>query len=230
MGCGDSKGLTAKETPIKNKTSEQNLAKKEESKVGEKNSTKNNNIISTENNIKKEESRKVHENKEYRDKINLIYYANYRAYYPIFGDNFVKENKDNIDLLVNGKKNELADKCLLIKGENIITTVTKNKLTDLSCMFKNCQYLKDFSELKYLDVSQSNKFSEMFSGCVQLTDVNFLQNWNVSNSNSFRFMFYYCKSLKDIKGLENWDVSNSKGFYGMFYGCESLKDIKSLHN
>ena len=36
MGCGDSKGLTAKETPIKNKTSEQNLAKIEESKVGEK--------------------------------------------------------------------------------------------------------------------------------------------------------------------------------------------------
>lgn len=103
----------------------------------------------------------------------MKYYANYPAYYPIFGYNFVKSNKDNIDLLVNGKKNELVNKCLLSKGENIITIVIKNKLTDLSCMFKNCYYLEDFNDLKYLDVSQSEKFYEMFSGCILLTDVNF---------------------------------------------------------
>ena len=102
----------------------------------------------------------------------MIYYANYRVYYPIFGDNFVKENKDNIDLLVNGKKNEFADKCLLIKGENIITMVIKNKLTDLSRVFKNCRYLKDFSELKYLDVKEIPYMdtSATFSSVIDLND------------------------------------------------------------
>ena len=45
MGCSDSKGLTARETTINNKTAQQNLSKYEDSKVDQKNSTKNNSIF-----------------------------------------------------------------------------------------------------------------------------------------------------------------------------------------
>ena len=172
MGCGDSKGLTARETTNKNKTAQQNLSKKEESKAEEKKTTKNN-ITLTENNLTKEDTNKVHGNNEHRDKINLVYYAKYRANWPIFGKNFVNGNKDNIDLIVNGKHYELTDKYLL-EEDNIVTIVIKNKLTDLSGMFERCYYLKDFSELKYLDVSHAKSFSHMFYGCTQITDINFL--------------------------------------------------------
>ena len=40
MGCGDSKGLTAKETTINNKTVQQNLSKNEKSKFEDKKSIK----------------------------------------------------------------------------------------------------------------------------------------------------------------------------------------------
>ena len=229
MGCGDSKGLTAQETTINNKNAKQNSSKNDESKVKLKNATKNN-IILTENNTTKDDINKDIGNNEYKDKINLIYYADYQAVYPIFGENFVKNNKDNIDLIINGKQNELVNKYLLTKGENIITLVIKNKLTDLSHMFYGIKFVKNFSELKYLDVSQTEKFSEMFSGCMQLTDINFISNWKVTNSKFFCKMFYFCQSLIDIKALENWDVSNCENFFCMFYKCSSLSDIKPLHN
>ena len=89
MGCSDSKGLTARETTINNKTVQQNLSKYEESKVVQKNSTKNNAIL-TENNIIKDDTNKEHKNNEYKDKINLIYYANFNAIFDIFGEMFVK--------------------------------------------------------------------------------------------------------------------------------------------
>ena len=88
----------------------------------------------------------------------MVYYAKYRAKWPIFGKNFADNNKDNIDLIVNGKHYKLADKPILEEGDNIVTIVIKNKLTDLSGMFYGCYYLKDFSELKYLDVSHTKIF------------------------------------------------------------------------
>ena len=217
MGCGDSKGLTAKETTINNKTVQQNLSKNEKSEFEDKRSIKNNNVL-TENNIAKDD-----ENNLYKDKINLIYYSDESKdyIYDIFGENFVKNNKDNVDLLIDGcKQKELFNECILFNGETKITIIIKNKLTNLSSMFEGCYTLKDYSELKYLDVSQANDFSSMFASCTQITDFNFLKNWNVSKSKTFFKMFNFCQSLIDIKGLENWDVSNCENFNEMFYGCK----------
>ena len=198
MGCGDSKGLTAKETTINNKIAERNIAKKEESKVGVKKLNEENEIL-PENNDKKDIQNKTYENNEYKDKINLIYFSYFNVIAQLFGENFVKNNKDNIYLIINGKQSELIYKCNLNKGNNTVTIVIKNKLTDLSHMLENYSntYLKDISELKYLDVSQTKNFYEMFSG-LKLTDINFLRNWKVSNGIDFGRMFSNSR-LKDKK-------------------------------
>ena len=55
---------------------------------------KNNNKLKNEN-----EKEKI---KEYRNEINLIYYTENEGIINILGYNFVLENKDNVDLIING--------------------------------------------------------------------------------------------------------------------------------
>jgi len=150
--------------------------------------------------------------------------------FNIFGEKFVKNNKNNIDLIINGIKEELVKGYKLKNGENKIEIIIKNKITNLEYMFYNCTKLKNIEELKYLSTEEVNNFEGMFCDCSSLSDIKGLKNWNVSNGNNFSYMFFRCSPLSDIKGLENWNVSNGNNFSNMFWGCSSLSDIRSLEN
>ena len=88
-------------------------------------------------NLKKEEKF------EYKNMINLIYFADKEGDEKIFGYEFVENNRDNIDLIINGNKTNLIDTYNLKKGENIVTLIIENKLIDLSYMFLDCFSLKN---------------------------------------------------------------------------------------
>ena len=197
----------------------------------EKYISNNNEIINKFNNNslekKKNEVKKIN---EYKNKINIKYFVESKGICNIFGEKFVERNKNNIELFINNKKNELINKYELKEGKNIITIIIKNKLTDLSYMFYNCKFLQDISELKYLDVSESKDFSYMFYKCSSLSDIEALENWNVSNGNNFESIFSECSLLSNIKALENWNVSNSNNFSDAFFECTSLSNIKPLKN
>ena len=165
---------------------------------------------------------------KYRDEINLIYETEKEDNYIIFGDKFVENNKDNIELNINGENSKLINKYKLRKGENNIKMKIKNKITNLQNMFLGCENLKNMDELKYLNTKYCNNFSCMFSECSSLSDIKGLEKWNVSNGNNFEGMFSECSSLSDIKGLEKWNVSNGNNFEYMFSECSSLSDIKGL--
>ena len=198
------------------------------------------------------------EKKEKKNIINLIYEKKSGIFgNNIFGKKFVENNKNNIELIINGIKSKLASEYELNEGINNIEMIIKNKIKNLEYMFFMCVSLKDIEGLKNLDVKDINNFSfifseclslsdieplenwnvsngtifqDMFSGCSSLTNLKPLQNWNVSNGNNFSGMFYWCKYLSDLKSLENWNVSNGNNFKEMFNGCSSLSDIKSLQN
>jgi len=167
-----------------------------------------------------------------KNKIILIYEKKCNEYNAnnIFGEEFINNNKDKIELIINGEKNQLVSKYNLKEGENKIEIIIKKKITNLEYMFYNCISLKNIEELELLETKEINNFSDMFSGCKSLSNIKGLENWNVSNGNNFSYMFYRCESLSDIKGLENWNVSNGNNFSWMFYGCKSLSDIKCLKN
>ena len=169
-----------------------------------------------------------------KNKIILIYEKKVDAFLKrennIFGEKFVENNKDKIELIINGEKNELVSRYKLKEGENKIEIIIKNKITNLEYMFYNCVSLKNIEELKFLDTKEINNFSYMFYGCESLSDIKGLENWNVSNGNNFERMFIGCNSLSDIKGLENWNVSNGNNFSGMFRECYKLSNIKGLEN
>ena len=108
-----------------------------------------------------------------KNKINLIYEKRKGSDYTnnIFGEKFVENNKNNIELIINGKKSELIEKYELKEGENNIEIIIKNKIINLEYMFYKCVSLKNIKELKYLDPKEINNFSYMFSGCWSLSDI-----------------------------------------------------------
>ena len=161
--------------------------------------------------------------------INLIYECENNSLENIFGVDFVYNNKDNIELDINGKKNKLVSEYKLKKGENNIKLTIKNKLTNLSYMFNGCKSLKNIDELKYLNTSYCNDFSYMFNMCSKIEDFKVLENWNVSNGKNFSNMFSF-SLLSKLEGLKNWDISNGKDFSGMFYGCQHLHTLEGLEN
>ena len=167
---------------------------------------------------------------KFRSKINLKYNVREDGYENIFGEKFVKNNIKNIEIEINGKKNELVKEYELKEGENNIKIIIKKEIYNLEEMFSKCSSLINIDELKYLDTRKIKNFSYMFMECKSLTDIKSLENWNVSNGNDFSYMFCYCTSLSDIKSLKNWNVSNGNNFSYMFNGCIELKDIKSLEN
>ena len=166
----------------------------------------------------------------YKNEINIKYITEEKGKESIFGYKFVENNKNNIELKINGTKSKLIKEFELNNGENNITIVIKNKITNLEDMFYKCNKLYNINELKYLNTTDITNFKGMFCGCYSITDIKPLQNWNVSNGNNFKYMFKGCTSLSDIRPLQNWNVSNGKEFYYMFYECSSLSDIKPLQN
>ena len=82
------------------------------------------------------------ENVVNKNGINLKYFSDgYSWETKIFGDKFVKNNQDNIELMINGDKTKLIEKAELHYGENNIKIILKNKLENLEEMFKGCNSL-----------------------------------------------------------------------------------------
>ena len=189
-----------------------------------------------------EEKIKNEEKFQYKNKINLVYFTEKEGVENIFGDNFVKNNKNNIDLIINENKTSLSNTYLLKKGENYITLIIKNKLTDLSYMFCNSFTLSNMEELKYLNTENVINFSYIFSNYKDsiiekktnsfhsFSDINCLSTWNVSKGFNFDSIFRGCRKLSNIKALEKWNVSNGINFSNMFCSCYSLSDLSPLKN
>ena len=167
-----------------------------------------------------------------KNEINLIYELSDKGdTCNIFGEKFVANNKNNIEINVNNSKNNrpLVEKCKLKKGQNNIKLIIKkNKLTNLENMFYKCDKLKYIDELKYLDTKEVTNFSYMFCGCQSLNNIEALESWDVSKSTSFKNMFADCEKLIDISPLKNWNTSECIIFSGMFNGCSKLENINAL--
>ena len=160
--------------------------------------------------------------------IYIVYEVDIDETINIFNYNFVDNNKDNIELVIDGMRIELVDRYKLKKGKNKIEMIIKNKLQSLNYMFYMCSNLIDIEGLKNLDVSQVFDFSLAFNQCSSLSNIKALENWDVSNGTDFKGIFHGCDLITDITPLENWDTSNGKSFGSMFSACTSLTDIKPL--
>ena len=84
-------------------------------------------------------------------------------------------NKNNIDLIINGIKSSLISKYKLQKGKNNIEIIIKNNLTNLESMFYKYIKIKNIDELKYLNTEKVTKFSNIFNLCSIISNIEVLE-------------------------------------------------------
>ena len=167
----------------------------------------------------------------YSNEITLTYYIKYEvSSFSFFGEEFVLNNRNNIELIVNDEKCERTDKYKLKEGLYYVKMIIKNKLTNLKSMFQKTNFLINIDNLKFLDTSGVTNFSNLFQSCGELSDIKSLKFWDVSNGKDFSGMFQNCYNIYNIKPLEKWNVTKGKNFSNMFSYCNKLSDIKPLKN
>ena len=196
------------------------------------------------------------------NKLILKYYTmnNDSKKIRLLGEEFVKNNKNNCSLIIDGEIKELREEYELTNINRIltITLLKTNYITDMSYMFDNCVDLlsisddskwitdevKDmrnmFNNCKSLeslpkiisewDTSKVGDMSYMFNGCESLQYLPDISNWNTNEVNDMCFIFGDCSSLEKLKNIFKWKIKKVKDISYMFYNCKSLIKFDDIDN
>ena len=150
----------------------------------------------------------------------------------IFGEYFVKNNKDKCKVIYKEKENELKEFFEDIstnynhKDDIILKLRIKDIITDVSYMFYECDSLLLFPNkpngLSFLVGSNVIEMRNMFSGCKSLISLPDVSRWNTSNIHNMTFMFRGCESLQSLPDISKWNTSNVTKMKSVFSCCESL--------
>ena len=121
----------------------------------------------------------------------------------------------------------MFNQCYEIKEIKGINNFNTNNVTNMRCMFKDC------NELKILNLSNFNTFnalnmSKMFENCFELESLD-ISNFNTFNVIDMSFMFTKCYKLKEINGIKNFVFYKVINIDEMFSECYySLKQNNEL--
>ena len=152
----------------------------------------------------KELQRYILEFSKYNNEIEISYSTTKEGLENIFGKEFEENNKNNIDLMINGEKSPLVSQCKLKKGTNSIKLIIKNDLNNLEHMFHGCDSLAKIEELKYLDTRKVTNYSYMLYGCTLLKNIKPLEQWNISKGINFTNMLSSSTLFNELKTFNNW--------------------------
>ena len=148
----------------------------------------------------------------------------------IFGEEFVKENKDLCKIIYENKVYDLSE---YFSVENNTSNKLKfklkgiNNVTNLSDMFKLCSNLSDESDFSNWDTHYVNSMAELFYLCQfeKLPDISHFDKRNVVDMS---YMFTYCRKLKSLPDISKWNTSKVSYMNHMFGNCSSLKYLPDL--
>ena len=169
------------------------------------------------------------------EKLELEYYSysnDSKLNIRLFGEQFVKNNKNNCSLIINGERKDLIEEYKIpnIDTHLYITLVKENEITDMSYMFYDCDILRTISEKSKWKTEKVTNMSYMFYNCEALRSLpNLISDWNTKDVTDISYMFYGCKSLTEIPDISNWKMDNVKNMSNTFNGCESLKNLTNIY-
>ena len=121
----------------------------------------------------------------------------------LFGEFFIKNNKDNCFLLINDKMNELCEEYNIFNKKEKIIKV-------------------QLIEVKYIE-----NMSYMFYDCLSLISVD-MSKWNKNKIKNLDYMFLGCQSLYNLSGISKWDTTNVISMNRMFLGCNQLEHFPNV--
>ena len=138
---------------------------------------------------------------------------------PIFGEEFVKNNKNKCNIYFKGDKYELKshfEKSQINSNNFEIILKINDDLNDLSYMFNNCQSLSSLPDIYKLNTSNVANMSHLFYNCNSLITLSDISKWDTSKVINMSHMFYCCLKLTSIPNISKWNTSKLEDISYMF--------------
>ena len=154
----------------------------------------------------------------------------------IFGEKFVKNNKNKCKIFINNKEYELcsyiSEEIEKLKENDSLEIKLKgiNEITDMSYMFCGCLSLAYLPDIDKLNTNNVTNMRCLFSGCKSLSYLPDIGKWNINNVKDISSLFYGCVLLKFIPDLKKWKTSNITDMSSLFSFCLLLKTIRGIDN
>ena len=164
----------------------------------------------------------------------LKYKINDEKRIKIFGTDFVKNNENNCEILYENKKYNLTEYFDIENKsfpDNIleIKLIMNNYITNMGCMFLNCENLISLPDFHKLDTSYVYDMHSIFSHCSNLTEIdNNISEWNTENCEDISYLFSQCYSLVNIPDISKWNTSKVKYMDYLFWGCVKINILPDL--
>ena len=157
----------------------------------------------------------------------------------LFGEEFVKNNKDNCFIIIDGKTQELSEHINISEkmrrsGYLEIQLNEIKTVTNMSHMF--CRGIEEDDKMLLVSIPNANNWdsrdvidmSYLFCCCENLETLPDISSWNTSNVKDMSNMISYCGNLKSLSNISNWDTSNVINMSHMFANdwlLETFPDI-----
>ena len=159
---------------------EENIFKEKDK--NEKNNVKDNNIDEITIIYKNEKIENINEElkKEMKSKLGEEMSKN-----KLFGERFIKNNKNNCKIIINGKEKELVSFYDIerLEENGILEIKLKgiNNIKDMSFMFCGCLSLISLPDISKWNTNNIINMNGIFSGCSLLTKLPDISKWNIKN-------------------------------------------------
>ena len=148
------------------------------------------------------------------NEIDIIYkYDKNMNRIKLFGEIFVKNNKNNCILIINNSIKNLCEYYEIKENRNRNITkkkIEKKEIIDLSYMFYECEsllYIVNFSGWKTNNISNT---SYMFYNCISLIGLSDISAIITDKVNDISYMFFGCISLQYLPDISKWNLKNVK--------------------
>ena len=166
--------------------------------------------------------------KEAISEIVIIYDINKQdKYVKIFGEEFVKNNKNICKMIIDDKEYEISEKYNITNYNNNkleIKLKGVNNITNMSGIFYVCSSLSSLADISKWN---TNNVTDMFWGCSSLSSLPDISKWNINKVSNMSYMFSNCESLSSLPDISTWNTNNVTFMNNMFDGCDKLKNIPS---
>ena len=154
----------------------------------------------------------------------------------IFHEDFVKINKDNCIIIVEGERiSELCpelkiDEKLKEKKEIKVELIQFNIMTDLFSMFAECSNLIELPDVDNLNLEGVISLRSIFFGCSSIIKLPDISKWNTKDIVNMRGIFNGCKLLSSLPDISQWNTNNVTNMSCLFCRCSSLSYIPDISN
>jgi len=150
----------------------------------------------------------------------------------IFGENFVRNNKDKCQIIYGNKHYKLTEYLELnnLDEKEIleIKLIGINNVTNLNGMFCNCYSLFSLPDISKWNTNKVTNMSNMFSYCSSLISLPDISKWITNDVTNMSYMFNFCYSLISLPDISKWNTKNVINMSGMFSYCKSLISLPDI--